>query len=232
MPVRAGKLVLVAASAALALVPVTARARTGGQLQQPGSSAQGVQASSPGSTTAASPVSALVQPATTQLAQTLPTLHPDKWKLSGELRRRAEDNLSSISNDLSSTLPGLVTAADGPQPTLASLFALSRNVRALYDVVLRVATAAEIAAPDQQAAALTEALNGLATARQQLDERLDSTAASGQQQLTAAQASLASAQAALAQSKAAAEAAKPAATTHTRTRPRRKPATAPATPPS
>ena len=168
----------------------------------------------------------LVEPATTQLAQALPVLHPDKWKLPSDLRRRAQDNLTSISNDLSSTLPNLVAAADTPQPTLPALFALSRNLRALYDVVLRVATAAEIAAPEQQTAALTEALTSLATARQHLDERLDSSAAAQQQQLATLQTSLTAARESLTQARAAATVQPtPASSTRTHPKARRKPAT-------
>ncbi len=210
-------------AAALALVlPICTAAQVG--TPAPAAASQNQPA------TSATPISSIVQPATTELAQTLPLLHPDKWKLSSELRRRADDNLSSVSNDLSSTLPNLVAGADTPQPALPALFALSRNLRALYDVVLRVSTAAEIAAPDQQAAALTQALNSLATARQQLDERLDASAAAQQQQLATLQSSLAASREALAQAKAAAVAQPAPSTTHTRTRTHRKPATP--TPPS
>ena len=219
----------------LVLAQAAGPAQDPAQTQYP--APQAAQAAAAQTTDASSPpVSSLVQPATTQLAQAMPLLHPDKWKLSSELRRRSDDNLTSISNDLSSTLPNLVAAADTPQATLASLFALSRNLRALYDVVLRVATTAEIAAPEQQASALTQSLATLATARQQLDARLDATAAAQQQQISTLQTSLGAANQSLAQAKAAAQAQPtPAASTHTRPRARRKPPTAAdpnATPPS
>ncbi len=156
---------------ALLLAPLALAASLAAQVSA--RPAPAVAAQTPPAVEALTPV---VQPATTQLAQMLPLLRPEKWKLSADLRRQTTDNLSSISTDLNSTLPPLLSAADSTPAALPSLLALSRNLRALYDVTLRVLATSEVAAPEQQAEGLANALSALNTAIHHLDGSIDTAA--------------------------------------------------------
>jgi hypothetical protein len=121
----------------------------------------------------------VLQPAVMNLQQALDSLRVDKWKASKEVKATTADNIGSIRRDVEGTLPGLVTAADAAPGSLSAMLLLSRNVGALYDVVLRVTVIAESAAPADQADALEKSLSGLEGARRTLADR--------QQQMAAAQ---------------------------------------------
>ncbi len=122
---------------------------------------------------AAAPVTTMsvLQPAVMTLQQAIDALRVDKWRASREVKGQTGDNVGSIRRDVESTLPGLVTAADAAPESLAALLPLTRNVGALYDVVLRVTVIADSAAPGDQAEALETSLTGLEAARRTLSER-------------------------------------------------------------
>lgn len=121
---------------------------------------------------------AVLQPAVLSLQQAVDLLRVDKWKTSREVKAATTDNIGSIRKDVEGTLPGLVTAADAAPGSLTAMLPLSRNVGALYDVVLRVTVIAESGAPGDQAQALEKALNGLESARRSLADHLQQMAAS------------------------------------------------------
>ena len=104
-----------------------------------------------------------------------------------------------------------------------------RNVNALYDVLLRVATAARAAAPSQQSAPLDAALLSLEDGRRALGDRLQSAAVSQERRISDLQAAI---RAVPPPPSAAAPITAPLATpAKKRAKPRVKPA-APATPPA
>jgi hypothetical protein len=146
------------------------------QAQMPASPAQ------PSTNEARSP-SAIMQPALNTLQQTLSGLRTDKWKMSSALRQTNEANINSIEHDLDNALPQLLATADGAPNSAAQMLPAYRNTEALYDVLLRVAEAANFSAPPQQAAALQQARATLEDARRAFADRLQSAAVARDQQV-------------------------------------------------
>ena len=135
--------------------------------------------------------SAMVQTSLSTLGQAVGQLHIEKWKMSKDVRQATIANVASIRKDLDATLPGLLTTADASPSTISALLPVSRNLGALYDVVLRVTVIAESAAPQDQTGALEQAMTELEGARRDLSDRLQSTAASQEQRMQSLQKSLA-----------------------------------------
>ena len=118
----------------------------------------------------------VLQPAVLNLQQTMDFVRVEKWKAAKEVKGATLDNVGSIRKDVEQTLPGLVTAADAAPESLVAALALSRNVGALYDVVLRVTVIAEAGAPADQVDALEKSLHGLESARRTLADRMQQIA--------------------------------------------------------
>ena len=171
--------------------------------------------------------SAIMQPALDNLQQTLGMLRPDKWKISGAAREETAANISSIGQDLETTLPPLLTSADGAPGSVAQVLPAYRNIEALYDVLLRVTAAANLSAPGQQSAALDDARARLEEGRRALGERLQSAALVQEKQVHDLQAAVRAIP-----PPAPAPAACPPPPAVKKRKPRRKPATRPVTPPA
>jgi hypothetical protein len=185
-------------------------------------------AASPAVSSSSTP-SAMLQPAIDSIRQALGTVRLDKWKATNPIRDEADSNVGSIRRDIDSTLPPLLTAADGAPDSVTQVLPAFRNVNALYDVLLRVATAARVAAPTQQSAPLDAALVSLEDGRRALGDRLQAAAVSQERRITDLQAA---ARAVPPPPPVATPAATPvAAPVKKRARPRVKPA-APTTPPA
>jgi hypothetical protein len=151
-------------------------------------SAQAAPASTPASP-AQGTVSGLLQPSLDTLQQTIGALNIEKWKR-GTVRDEAVANASSIQRDLQSTLPALLTAVDAAPRTTSKALPVSRNVDALYDVVLRVVDGARVAAPADQLVKLQDALSGLDKARHAFNDHIQETAASTEKQVSDLQVAL------------------------------------------
>ena len=128
-------------------------------------------------------LSDLVQPALTNLQRTLGTVDVEKWKLSRPARDDARRNVDSIRQDITTTLPPLMSAGDAAPGSVPAEFAMLRNVDALYDVALRLSATATLAAPPAQAAALDQALGDLLQARRSLGDRTQADATTQQRTL-------------------------------------------------
>lgn len=104
-------------------------------------------AQSPTNATPAPPAppaaSAVLRPALDQVQQAVSALNVEKWK-KGTVRDEAGDHISAILRDLHSTLPPLMDTADASPGTITKVLPVSRNVAALYDVLLSVNEAARI----------------------------------------------------------------------------------------
>jgi hypothetical protein len=157
--------VCVSCAAFAAQTPATPPAPAQAQMQTPGNP------------------SATLQPALDELQHALTALRPDKWKTSDEVRRETAANISSIRNDLETTLPPLLTAADGAPVSVARALPAFRNIEALYDVLLRVTGVANLSAPSQQSMALEQARASLEDGRRTFGDRLQSAALAQDQQL-------------------------------------------------
>jgi hypothetical protein len=98
----------------------------------------------------------------------------DKWKR-GTVRDEARDQISAILRDLQTTLPPLLDTADASPGTSSKMLPVSRNIAALYDVLLRVVEAARISASAEELTQLEQALISLGNARAALDDQLQAS---------------------------------------------------------
>ncbi|MCU1323145.1 MAG: hypothetical protein JWM43_2794 [Acidobacteriaceae bacterium] len=134
--------------------------------------------------------SALLQPGIEAVRGAMGGIRLDKWKASEAVRDEADANRNSIQKDLDATLPGLLASADAAPNSVVAVMPVYRNVEALYDVLLRIAAAAHIAAPTQQSGALDAAMLSLDSGRRGLAERIQISAAATEKQVGDLQASL------------------------------------------
>ena len=117
-------------------------------------------------------LSSTLQPALSQVNQAVSNVDIRHWKAPGAVKSAAAGDVTSIQRDLSGTLAGLLSQAQAAPSSIPSSFAVYRNVDALYDTLLRVVETADLAAPDQDAMALENALRQLEAARSDLGERI------------------------------------------------------------
>lgn len=120
--------------------------------------------------------SSLLRPGLDALERGLEAVRTDKWKLPAAGRDEVTTNLGSMHRDLESTLPPLLATADGAPTLVSGLLPVSRNITALYDVLLRVEERARMSSPADQLAALEQARTGLDSARRAFDEQMQSAA--------------------------------------------------------
>lgn len=128
-------------------------------------------AASDGAAAAATP-SSVLRPALSQVQSVTAALNVRKWKAPGSVRKAAQEDVDSIQRDLGTTLPALLAAADAAPGSVPPNFAVYRNLDALYDVVLRVAQTADLAAPSGEASALASSLQQLEAARSALGQSI------------------------------------------------------------
>jgi hypothetical protein len=103
--------------------------------------------------------------------QTVSALKVEKWKR-GTVRDEAGGHISSILRDVHTTLPPLLATADAAPGTTSKMLPVSRNLAALYDVLLSVVEAARISGSADDLNQLQQALTSLGTARDALDDRM------------------------------------------------------------
>jgi len=131
----------------------------------------------------ANPPSGFLQPSLDTLLKAVNGLQLEKWK-KGSVRDEAGSNISSIQRDLQSTLPPLLKEADAAPRSMSKALPVSRNIDALYDVVLRVVDGARIAAPGDQFTQLQGAMTSLEKARHTLSDQMQETAGAQEKQIT------------------------------------------------
>jgi hypothetical protein len=129
------------------------------------------------------PVSTQLQPALSAVLRTVDSLRIDKWKR-GNIRDEAAQNVSQIQRDIDVTLPPMLRDADTAPANLSKLLPISKNLSALYDVLLRVTEASRVVAPDDQVVELQHVLLTLADARLALGERMQAAAVAMEKQVT------------------------------------------------
>ena len=125
--------------------------------------------------------SGLLQPALDQVQQTVSAIKVEKWKR-GTVRDEAPDHISAILRDLHTTLPPLLKTADASPETMSKVLPVSRNVAALYDVLLSVVEAARISGSAEEVGSLERSLSSLGSARAALDDQLQASAAAMEKQ--------------------------------------------------
>ncbi len=120
-------------------------------------------------------VAEVLGPALSKINHDLGKLEPGRWKLNAALRDQSGSDLESIAHDLDTTLPPLIATADESKNDLATMLPVSRNITALYDVLVRLAERARNAPADQQAA-IEDARASLDSARRTFDQKLQALA--------------------------------------------------------
>ena len=118
----------------------------------------------------------LLRPALDQVQQTVGSLNVEKWK-KGSVRDEAGDHIRAILRDMHTTLPPILDTAAASPGTISKMLPVSRNIAALYDVLLSVVEAARISGSGEDSTRLQQALTSLGNARAALDDRLQASAA-------------------------------------------------------
>lgn len=106
----------------------------------------------------------IYQPALDQVGAALRQVDVGRWKLSRQWKAQVASDVSSIQQDLSGPLAGLMQKAQANPTALGPRMDVARNVDALYDVMVRVTTAANLAGKSD-AAVLDSALERLQQSR-------------------------------------------------------------------
>ncbi len=151
--------------------------------------AQAPAASAPAAPAGAGTPSSLLQPALGSLQTTVASLRTDKWK-SGTVRTEAAANINSIQKDIVETLPPLLSAADSAPDANSKMLPVSRNIDALYAVLLRVWDGARTAGSPDQVAQLQQAMTSLESARHALINRMEDVAEAQEKQIGTLQSTL------------------------------------------
>jgi hypothetical protein len=133
--------------------------------------------------------SVILKPSLVAVEQTLSALKIEKWKR-GTVRDEAAKNIAAILRDIQTNLPPLASRADEVPEAVSKVLPMSRNVDALYDVLLRVDEASRVSAPGEQIAQIEQVLDGLKTSRLALDDHLQELAAAAEKQMVDLQAKL------------------------------------------
>ncbi|MGC9291685.1 MAG: hypothetical protein ACP5EP_03045 [Acidobacteriaceae bacterium] len=143
-----------------------------------------VPASVPAASTAPLPTED-IRPVLLQVQSALGSVEVEHWKLSRQGKDQMEADAGSIQQDLSGPLPGLLDQAKAAPTELAPQWAVVQNLDALYDVLVRVTTTANLVGPRADASLLTEAEAQLARARKDLTVHLVTAAGNQDKELAA-----------------------------------------------
>ncbi len=117
-----------------------------------------------------------------EVQQTVGGLKLDKWKR-GTVRDEAGTNVDAIQRDLQGTLPSLLKEADSAPASLSKVLPVSRNIDALYDVMVHLVEGSRVAAPGDQVGQLQTTLADLEKARVRLGNQLVQTATVQEKQI-------------------------------------------------
>ncbi len=131
-----------------------------------------------------------LRPALTQVGSALSQVRIDHWKLPRESKQQLSGDANSIQQDLTAQLPGLFQTAQQSPTALEPQLNVMHNVDALYDVLVRITTAANLAGGKADAAVLDNALLHLESARKTAASQLLQAAAFQDQQIMKFQAQL------------------------------------------
>jgi BRCT domain type II-containing protein len=124
----------------------------------------------------------ILQRALDEVRITVAQVRLDKWKR-GSIRDEAGTNVDAIQRDMQGALPALLKDADAAPGTLSKVLPLSRNVDALYDVLVHLVEQARVSGPGDQAGQLQVAIADLEKARVILDNQIQQTADAQERQV-------------------------------------------------
>ena len=125
----------------------------------------------PATSNAALPINSL-RPALAQITAVLDKVRVDHWKVSRNWKGQLHSDIDSIQQDLASKLPALLAKADASPQQIGPQLAAMQNVNALYDVLVRVSTAASLGGNKSDAGALENAVQELEISRKSAANQL------------------------------------------------------------
>ncbi|MHB8303927.1 MAG: hypothetical protein ACYDC6_14010 [Acidobacteriaceae bacterium] len=117
-------------------------------------------------------IEASLTPALARVNSAVGQMQVKHWKVSRQAKQQLQNDAASIQQDLSSRLPALLQASQSAPTAMGPQMAVMQNVDALYDVLVRVATTANLTAGKDEAAALDEVLQELEAARKRASDQL------------------------------------------------------------
>jgi hypothetical protein len=117
-----------------------------------------------------------------EVNNTVGGVHLDKWKR-GSVREEADNNIQAIQRDMHGTLPSLLKDADAAPGSLSKVLPLSRNVDALYDVLVHLVEQSRVSGTGEDAGQLQQTLSDLEKARVTLDKQILQTASVQEKQI-------------------------------------------------
>jgi hypothetical protein len=117
-----------------------------------------------------------------EVNNTVTGVHLDKWKR-GSVREEADNNIQAIQRDVKGTLPSLLKDADAAPGSLSKMLPLSRNVDALYDVLVHLVEQSRVSGTGDDAGQLQQTLSDLEKARVTLDKQILQTASVQEKQI-------------------------------------------------
>jgi len=132
-----------------------------------------------------------IRPVIVNVQSAVNSLDMDHWKLPRQAKNQMEADADSIRQDISGTLSTLLDQAKAAPTELAPQWAVMRNIDALYDVLVRVTTTANMAGSNADANLLTQAQNQLAEARKNLAAKLVADAGKQDKEVSTLRAQLA-----------------------------------------
>lgn len=140
--------------------------------------------------------SAMLNSVLSDVQNTTSSLNVSHWKAPSRVKQATQEDVGSIQRDIGDTLPGLISRADSAPAAVSPSFAVYRNLEALYDVLLRVSETADLAAPDNEASAVSSSLQRLESARSQMADAILNNSQHNEAQIVALEAAVKAAKAA------------------------------------
>lgn len=139
--------------------------------QTEGAPAKDATAATTNSSIAPMPIDSL-HPALDQVVSALGQVEAGRWKVSREWKHQLREDADSIQQDISSQLPALFAKAKAAPLQIGPQLAVMQNVNALYDVLVRVSTAANLGGSKADAGLLDSAVQQLESSRKGVSEQL------------------------------------------------------------
>jgi hypothetical protein len=127
----------------------------------------------------------------------LSRLRIERWKTDSSSKRQSLGDVDSIQRNLQNALPDMIAQLRNAPEDLSVTFKLYRNLDALYSVMGGVVESAGAFGPKDDFQSLSNDLNSLEAARKQFAERMNTLAASKEQEIVRLRAELKTAQAAI-----------------------------------
>jgi hypothetical protein len=127
----------------------------------------------------------------------LTKLRIERWKTDGSTKKQTMSDVDSIQRNLQSALTEMIAQLRSSPEDMPATFKLYRNLDALYDVMSSVVESAGAFGPKDDFQTLSNDLNSFEGTRKQLADRVNSLAASKEQEIVRLRADLKTAQAAI-----------------------------------